>query len=404
VAAFVRRTLRSPWLGVLAASLAAFSGLHLFVVSEFINNLGALTALVWSGYFALRWRQARSVRCAVAAAALFALAVLTHRSVLPLALAALASYVLFRWFAAYARRGRFNWYASALAPLAYAVPALLAGQRFVRLPVWLAEGVSARPRSMFTEWFLADGILLLLASAAALLLLIKRRDFVEDSAGVNLVGAATVFAVLVTFNPFLFSPDGVSGSAGRLRVVAYVQGALLAPGVVWLVRRLRPALAPYALAALLPLLLFSAQLREPAGLRKEFLARRESLIQGLKARAQELGAGPLVVASHGDQFVVTAATGIASEQQPPSGGDARPVYWLLDYQQAGEPLPGAVVLSSYGASGTMLLDDRLLRQYLEGDDESARRRLLKGNPHLAKFYHEHYYRRPLPRRPDAPSL
>ncbi|HEX8685149.1 MAG TPA: glycosyltransferase family 39 protein, partial [Pyrinomonadaceae bacterium] len=281
VAALVRRALRSPWLGVLAATLTAFSGLHLFMVSEFINNLGALTALVWSGYFALRRRQTRSARCAVAAATLFALAVVTHRSALPLTLAALASYLLFRWFAARAERGRFNWYALALAPFAYVVPALLAAQRLVRLPAWLAEGVSARPRSMFTEWFLADGSRLLLAAAAALLLLIKRRDSGVDSAGVNLVGAATAFAALVTFNPFLFSPGGVSSSAGRLRVVAYVQAALLVPGVVWLIRRSRPALVPYALAALLPLLLLSAQVREPTGLREEFLARREGLIRGL---------------------------------------------------------------------------------------------------------------------------
>lgn len=44
---------------------------------------------------------------------------------------------------------------------------------------------------MFTEWFLADGILLLLASASALLLLIRSRVLVEDSAVLNLVGAAT---------------------------------------------------------------------------------------------------------------------------------------------------------------------------------------------------------------------
>jgi hypothetical protein len=127
VAALVRRALRSPWLGVLAASLAAFSGLHLFMISEFINNLGAVTALVWSGYFALRWRQLRAARCGVAALVLFALAVVTRRSVLPLALVAVASYMLFRWFAAYASRRRSNWYALALASLAYVVPALLAG-------------------------------------------------------------------------------------------------------------------------------------------------------------------------------------------------------------------------------------------------------------------------------------
>src|SRR5207253_2290004 len=53
--ALIASSTRNLWVSVLASALAEVSGLHLYMIAEFINVLGALTFLVWSGWFAVRW-------------------------------------------------------------------------------------------------------------------------------------------------------------------------------------------------------------------------------------------------------------------------------------------------------------------------------------------------------------
>ena len=45
---------RSRWLGVLAAGIVGLSGMHLYMIAEFVKNLAGITFFVWGAWCAIR--------------------------------------------------------------------------------------------------------------------------------------------------------------------------------------------------------------------------------------------------------------------------------------------------------------------------------------------------------------
>ena len=63
--ALVSAIARNDRLGVLGGSVTALSAMHLYMIVEFIKNLGALTFLVWGAWAAFRCSQTRQARWGV---------------------------------------------------------------------------------------------------------------------------------------------------------------------------------------------------------------------------------------------------------------------------------------------------------------------------------------------------
>lgn len=176
--ALVSPVTRSRWLGVLAATIAAVSAMHFYMLAEFIKNLCALALLIWRRWAAARVPRGHRARRAVIALLPFIAAVCSHRSAWALALGVFTSGALLRWlFTGPNYYHRKVWVLLALIFVA-AAPALVAGQPFVDLPGWLGKEVLARPRWPANPGGPVDALemtALLLVAPLTLLLLARLR-------------------------------------------------------------------------------------------------------------------------------------------------------------------------------------------------------------------------------------
>ncbi len=120
------------------------------------------------------------------------------------------------------------------------------------------------------------------------------------------LGAVAIWALLITINPFLNSDPQLPTVSGRLGLLAYLLVAILLPGFFWLIVSNHKASTLYIAAAILPLLFFNLRAPIPPGLRDDYLRRRQLLIQSLPVIPGHPDKEPLVMAAHGDQFVVTS--------------------------------------------------------------------------------------------------
>jgi hypothetical protein len=172
-------------------------------------------------------------------------------------------------------------------------------------------------------------------------------------------------------------------ASGRLGLLAYLLVAILLPGFFWLLVANYRAGAPYIAAAILPLLFLNVRVPYPPGLQDDYLLRRELLINNLPMIQHRLGTVPLVLAPHGDQFVVTATIRVPSDQRLPGLDNARTIFWLLDRLDCGSAPISTMVLLTDGRNGcTVLLEDSQLNQLLDRMSDNERHRLLSANPYF----------------------
>src|ERR1051325_1574698 len=81
VFALVSSISRNRWLGVLGAAIAAISGMHFYMLAEFIKNLAGLALLIWAAWCALRASANHEARWIAMSVTFLALALLSHVSI-----------------------------------------------------------------------------------------------------------------------------------------------------------------------------------------------------------------------------------------------------------------------------------------------------------------------------------
>lgn len=389
--AIINSSTRAAWLGVLGSALAAAFGTHRYMVAEFINNLGALTFLVWSGWCVVRAYQTRRSLWASLSVALLIGAIFSHRSAPAVAAAVAVSVLLTHLWAGSEVADRNRRLAAAFAVvLLWFLPALLASQRLFPLPTWMEGELMNRPRLPLSQMALAEKLILLVVAPLVLFIISwkpKRRGTLF-----NIVfGSIAVWSLLITLNPFLNHAGIGMGTMWRLDSLAYIQAAILVPGLVWLILPMRRELVFYLAAVILPLTVWSARDLPPFGMRGEFLSRREQLLQGLHSSRGQLGTAPFVLSPHGDQFVVTSALGVPAQQRWPSEPTDHTIYWLLNSVEPRFLTPTAIILvKERGGNFTVLAKDEDVRRLLDVTGASERRQLLINNPHL----HDYVFNRP----------
>ena len=381
--AVIASTIRNLWLGVLGSTLAAVSGLHLYALSEFVNNTGALVLLLWSGWCLIRLTQTRRRIWITASVILLVAACFSHRSASLIALSIALSILLIRWLTQTAIKKVF---ACLVIAILWVCPLIISAQSLVSVPAWFMNQVTVRPHWPFGTLFFAEELILAIASPAVLFLIIRSARKTRTTTFNCVFGSVALWSLIVTLNPFLNPAAGLSGVAARLRVLSYIQVALILPGLLWLARFIRRELSLYAAAIFLPLVFLSMRALPPSGLKPEFLARREELIRSLKLHSSELAQQSMIIAPHGDQFVVTASIGVPSQQRPPDNSRYGRVYWLLN-EVNDQPLTnGSIVLMTEKERTTILVEEAVLKRRLETMNDFERRRLLRANPYLAKAY------------------
>jgi hypothetical protein len=274
--AIINSTLRNPWLGVLGSAMAVIPQSHLYMTTEYVNQLGALVLLIWSGWITIRAVQTRRRVWILIVAALLIGALFSHKSILVFA-PTLALCVLL--LLGLTRSGIWKRLAGLATILLWLGPAIVSAQPFFPLPEWMQRQLSLRPHWPFEPALLAEGLMLAIAAFAVLLLVVWLAPKTGMS-GFNLVfGSIALWSLMVTLNPFFNAQAMLSSVAGRSRVFSYIQVALLVPGLIWLAVSVRREAAIYVGAVFIPLLILSALAPLPYGLQPEFLARRGKLIQ-----------------------------------------------------------------------------------------------------------------------------
>lgn len=375
---------RSKWLGVVVGTLPLASSLHFYMLTEFVSNLAAVGLLVWCAWCMLRALRGRRIAWAGFSLLLLAGAALSHRSALPLAALFAILLALREHLFAAEPHGRRRAAALLVVFALWLAPAALWAQKPFSLPAPLAGGLSVRPEWPLDYYALPEEAALLVTSLATILLLfLQRRRFPTGSAD-RLLGAVALFSLIITLNPFLDREQGWLGFTERLRALSYIQVAILVPGVIWLLLRWRREYAAYVAAVVAPLLMVSLNLPLPRGMQPAYLGRRQELIQALQKVSWTLGPAPIIIAPHGDQFVVTATTGLASQQRPPRNHQYEKLYWLLNGVNEQALRDGSSVLLRDQSGATILVEDDVFRRCWEAMTSLDRGRLLRENPHLAK--------------------
>jgi hypothetical protein len=162
--------------------------------------------------------------------------------------------------------------------------------------------------------------------------------------------------------------------------------ALILPAVIWLVFSARRKFAFYVLAILPPFAILTALSPLPLGLRGEYLMRRAELAQNLPHYLDRVGEDSLIIASHGDQFMVTATLGVASQRLPPEDSESRTVYWLLDTSKDQSTALESIAVAEYPTSRTVLVEGGVLRSYFLSATDVETRKLISYNRHLTIAY------------------
>jgi hypothetical protein len=379
----VRQITGSDWLGVVGSVWVAISGLHLYMIGEFINNLGALTLFVWCGWCVIMFVKTRRIVWSVMALALVVGALLSHRSAPIIALLVLGL-VLVQTLLAKSNK-KYHAPILVLLVMLWITPALLAWQHALPLPPDLMVAFSTVPTLPFDHYAFPEEVALLLVSLAIQAVLLKEHRHAMKPTQL-LLGAVALFSVLVSLNPFLKVETGWLSAAERLRGVSYIQLGILLPGLIWLlVTTNRKRWLPYAGALIIPLIIGSVRLPLPRGLESGYLYRRQELIASLGQIHVALGPAPLIIAPHGDQFVVTAITGVPSQQTPPQSAQYDKVYWLLNDVTDPVLRYNSIPLLQSDNVVTILVEDNVFKEELSVLGDSNRSLLLRSNPHVARY-------------------
>ena len=384
--ALVLSTTRKLWLAVLGSGLIIVSGLHLYMIAEYINALGALMLLVWSAYFAVRWAQTRRLMWIALSIVSLAAAFFSHQLAVGMTSIAAVSLLLFRGLASSRFKGKLAVAALIAVVVSYFGPVLVKAQAAVDIPERLRTELTAIPQWPLHPASLPETLMLALLVPLTLILLLGPHRVRAGSAAGTVVGLVAIWSLLVTLNPFLNQANGWTGIVGRVRGLAYIQLAIMLPGAIWLMLPTWRTFATYLLAAVPPFAILTTLSPLPLGLRDEGLLRRARLVQQLPYHKGKVPDDSLVIASHGDQFLVSSTLGIASQRlQPPS--DAHPsVYWLIDGPKNQLSKLESLAMAEHPTSRTILVEEGTLAEYLLSATDAETRTLLSYNRHLMIAY------------------
>jgi len=373
---FLVSVTRSFWVGWGSWLIAAFSGLHFYLIGEFLDQLGSLVFLIWMLFAVSRFCQTRSKYYLLLSAILFTGAIFSHRSAVFLTALLLFTGVCAYFFTAknFARKI----FALVVFLAAFIFPLLAASQPFYPLPDFLLAELSFYPKLPNPATLAENTMLAVVFLGTAALLIIKPYRSERNRTILSLL-TGVFFSLLTAFNPFLQHSKGFLNITGRLDGLAYLTAALTAPLLIFLYWEKARAIGVILIAVLIPALAWSFSRPLPPALTTEYLNSRRGLIEQLNEEKKNLCSRPLIVAAHGEQFLVTAVTGAPSQQEFPEA--ARPyecVYWLLkdpvDYEDP------KIKDTEY-----ILLDDENFRSRFGSGSSDEAKRWLYLNPGLRKI-------------------
>lgn len=381
------------WLGLLAITICELSSLHLYLFVEYINYLGGISFLLWTVYFSLKFAKKRRIIFIFGALICFLLAVGSHRAIIPISLLLIILTALTWWlFKSIETNNKTQkFFCIAALVFFFIFPSLLVIQPFYQLPDSWQNEFFFLPRFPARLSTFPELLIIFSASIVILISIFFQKRLKENKFEFLFFGTLAFWSLLVTLNPFISSEIGFTTIGGRLRVLAYIQAALIVPAVIWLLRDKYKNIAWYVAIVVTPLMIWSFFNPLPRGLQPDYLARRERLIEGLKSNIGQIESNSIIVADHGEQFVVTAITGIPSQQFYPMEKKYDSVYFLLNLVPPTllDPSMKIIAKDKMGTYTVLVKDTETFRKRLQSPE--VRQLFRRGNRPLDLFLAENGY-------------
>jgi hypothetical protein len=369
--------------GICGLLLANVSNLHLYFITEFLSNLSALTFIIWSAFFLVKAVQTNKRKFFALFVLCLLSAVFSHRSALYLLIL-----IGFTFALAYLLTGNSdNPARRKLLLLSVALitisPLIIARQSFFSVPEPVSAEVLRVPQLPFGQTNPGEFIALTIICLVTAFLFIFYFELFKN----NLAGAVLITVCLIglflTFNPFL-NHRGFITITGRLSNLSYIQMSVAVPLFLFLARKISGKLKNALILALTPFILSGFFTPLPVGFRPEYVQRREKLAGQLHEIKSSLCEDSLIIAPHGEQFLVTAITGFPSQQIPPEADSQSCVYWLIHRRNPEEIIELSDSIQSPRAD-FILAKHEVVKRNIASFAGGENRDLLAVNPHLRKF-------------------
>jgi len=379
-------------LGILGAGYCALAGLHRFMIGEFVNNLGALSFIVVAVFCLESARQNANKRFwwLLVSSLCFLFAIGSHRSAVfvfaALGLAAGGGLALRE--ATQERKIGALIALLALFVVLYFSPYLMLVQPFIHLPEQVMREISVKPRWPITPYTMFDIVAVLWTAPLILAIVIKKSWGRRTDHFHALFPGLAFFSIILNLSVFV-NPELIAfGTLGRLQTLMYLQVALFVPYAIWLLGQTNRRHAMYATAFSLPLLILSMYTSLPPGLQPEYLRNRERLIQALTASGADIPQESVIVAAHGEQFLITSLTGISS-QHTFSQTRTESTYWMLHQFPPSfiRPPVRSLMSQTDGSLSVLIRNDDLWRLWPQLSPV-AQQRMILGNVTLRQYFSE----------------
>jgi len=371
VFALVASITKSMWKGLLACAVSVISVTHLIWMGEFLKQLGGLT-FFFSGAACLA-QNPKSNFWRLMALILFVVSIFCHKSIVFLIAVLLFLTLLFHALSKI-RSSRLSVVKiCAVILFCICLPAV-AAQQAVPMPQQISETVLSAPQIPINRTAFEEKLSLLFLAPVGLVLCLKEAPAKPLRWQHYVIGVTALFTILFTLNPLLSHEEELMTISQRLDLLAYLQISILLSGIVWLLSSKRVALI-ISLSVTSLLLLGNNTL--PIGLQPGFAAKRKMLLNDLTRVRSEIPANSIIIAPHGEQFLVTYATGVPSQKSAmASGGQEKNIVWLL-FGAPCEASPNATILSRNNRCSLLVSEN-----YPLSVTDSEKSQILAMNPHL----------------------
>lgn len=381
VSALIITSTRSIWLGVLGAALTSLSNLHFYFESEFIKSLCACSLLLWSSWALIQYIKKSRAAWLYCSSFLALLAIFSHKlGIFLISFAALALLALRLLFSPRQNRQKRFVGISILCCIEMG-PILIALLKQVGVLIPHAEDSSLYPHIPLDFLTYPECLVLLVIGPLTLFLLFHLRKQIETPV-IYLYGVISLIGVLLILNPFLNTEKAMLSATARIRMLSYIAVAVLIPGTFYLLSKFSKTIPLYFSTFIITLLIvLNISTNLPKGMQDDFLLERTALQRNLPLYRGKLGENPIVIAMHGNEFLVTWAMHIPAQQKVPSNKSYQSTFWLLC--RASSLAKSGIVVSTEGSNAPfVLIEDNQLHQQMQYLTAHERGQLFGYNRHL----------------------
>jgi hypothetical protein len=371
------QTTNNKLAGLIGASIVSTSALRLSWIVEFINNLGGITFLLY-GIYCLGKNSKNKIWIVTGCFCLI-LAFLSHKSILPLTILIFFAYTVFKLFI------------KSLGSPYYLVLLFLFISTGFFYPLFfrlifsdgiflsLQENIAVSAKfPLFVKGFFEEKFILCILSPISFFASLRKSKINKNLALIN--GTISILTLFVTLNPFLNYTENLMTIPDRFLLFMHIEIAFLLAFTTEFT--VTDKVSKIIITGVVLVLLLLGTRNFIKGNDDGFLTHRQNLIKNLEEFKEITPKQSLIIAQHGDQFLLTSILDIPSQRLlPEENKENSQIYWLIDGVPCNKIKKKSAILSVDGRLCTTILKNGDVEPISSQDKEI----LLSLNPHVKRL-------------------